>query len=361
MTVSNIVQTVSLIAGEAVPLYRFVQIQADGKVDLADDTYTAEVAGTAQVDTITANAAPPAGGTFDLHMNGRTLSEIAYNVTPAALQTALRALWADEVTDAVTCTCTEANLGVASAVMTLTWLDDMGLVDMAIDTDELLDAAGTAQVDTITANATPATAGTFDLQINGLFAGEIAYNVTAAALQTDLRALLLSAGYGADMVTCTCTEANLGVASAVMTLTFDESMGLVDIVLEDEDLTGNVHVLAQTTAGVDGVLNVHVLAQTTAGVLPTAAVVPGPINGVSASASTADLDVIAVSLPMGINKVTAGAAVSVGDQVTTDSTGRAITHVSGAGGWIAGFALDAASAAGEIIRVYTQVMQDGVT
>ncbi|KKL25066.1 hypothetical protein LCGC14_2409020, partial [marine sediment metagenome] len=135
-------------------------------------------------------------------------------------------------------------------------------------------------------------------------------------------------------------------ANAVITLTFVETMGLVDIAIEMLNITtGNDHVLSQTTAGVD----------------PVVAVVPGPINGVSASASAADLDAIAMALPLGIIKVEAGAAVSVGDKVTTDSTGRAITHVSGAGGWIAGFALDAAGAPGEIIRVLTQVTQDGAT
>lgn len=247
MSVSNIVQTVTLTAGEAIPLYRWLQFQSDGKVDLADDTYTARV-------------------------------------------------------------------------------------------------AGTPQVDVITANATPASAGTFRLVING-HSATFAFDPTGAEMQTQLRAMLAPT-YGAAAVACVSSvDVDLGDANAVITLTFVETMGLVDIAIEQLDITGNVHVLSQTTPGVD----------------PTAAVVPGPINGVSASASTADLDAIAMALPLGIIKVEAGAALSVGDQVTTDSIGRVITHVSGAGGWIAGFALDAAGASGEIIRVLTQVTQDGVT
>ena len=243
MVVSNIVQTVSLIAGEAVPLYRFVQFQTDGKIDLADDTF----------------------------------------------------------------------------------------------------AAGTAQVDVITADGTPASAGTFELTINGhteLFA----FDPTGAEMQTQLRAMLLGAGYGAAAVSCVSSvDVDLGDAGAKITLTFAESMGLVDIAIDQVLISaGNDHVLSQTTPGVARVLS-------------------GPIQGVSASASAAGLDAISISLPLGINKVEAGAAVSVGDQVTSDATGRAITFTSGAGGWIAGFALDAASGAGEIIRVYTQVMQDGAT
>ncbi len=248
MTVSNIVQTVTLIAGEAIPLYRWMQFQSDGKVDLADDAFTARV-------------------------------------------------------------------------------------------------AGTSQVDVITADGTPASAGTFDININGLEA-TVVFDPTGAELQTQLRAMLL-AEYGADAVACVSTVAtDLGDANAVITLTFVETMGLVDIAVDQVSISAG---------------NDFVLSQTTPGVAPVAAVVPGPINGVSASEALADLDAIAMSLPLGINKVESGAAVSVGDQITTDSTGRAVTHVSGAGGWIAGFALDAAAGAGEIIRVLTQVTQDGVT
>ncbi len=245
MTVSNLVQTVSLQAGEAFPIYRFLQLQADGKLDLADDAYTARV-------------------------------------------------------------------------------------------------AGTPQVDVITADGTPASAGTFDLIINGLLA-TVVFDPTGAELQTQLRAMLL-AEYGADAVACVSTvDVDLGDVNSVITLTFVESMGLVDIQIDQLDISAG---------------NDHVLSQTTPGVAPVAAVVTGPINGVSASASAADLDAISISLPLGINKVEAGAAVSVGDQITTDSTGRAVTHVSGAGGWIAGFALDAASGSGEIIRVLLSSHQD---
>lgn len=242
MTVSNIVQTVTLVAGEAIPLYRFMQYQSDGKVDLADDAFV----------------------------------------------------------------------------------------------------AGTSHVSTITSDGTPASAGEFLVLINGL-RHEAAFDVSAATLQTALRAMLEDL-HGADAVTCVGSGggADLGDASHIITLTFVANMGLVDLVLDTGDLTGNVHVAADSTPGVDPVL-------------------AGPINGVSASESLADGDAIAMSLPLGINKVEAGAAVSDGAQVTTDSTGRVITHVSGAGGWIAGFALDAAGGAGEIIRVLTQVMQDGKT
>ena len=63
-------------------------------------------------------------------------------------------------------------------------------------------------------------------------------------------------------------------------------------------------------------------------------------------------------LPAGIMKIEAGAAVTLGSALMTDSTGRAIDLVGGASEYIVGTALDAAGAAGDIIRVLIQVHQD---
>ena len=90
----------------------------------------------------------------------------------------------------------------------------------------------------------------------------------------------------------------------------------------------------------------------------------GAIQGVSAEEiSSADFTAGKTSMPMclplGVVKVEAGAAVALGATVASDASGRAITHVSGEGNTIAGYALQAASAAGEIIEVLMQVTQDG--
>ncbi|HMN49559.1 MAG TPA: DUF2190 family protein [Ignavibacteriaceae bacterium] len=50
----------------------------------------------------------------------------------------------------------------------------------------------------------------------------------------------------------------------------------------------------------------------------------------------------------GIAMVLSGAAVSAGAKVQSDATGKAITYAAGE---VAGFSLDAASGAGELIRV----------
>lgn len=57
---------------------------------------------------------------------------------------------------------------------------------------------------------------------------------------------------------------------------------------------------------------------------------------------------------LGVTKVVAGAAVAAGAEVMSDASGRAITAAAAAGAnRVLGYALDAASAAGEIITVLT--------
>lgn len=62
-----------------------------------------------------------------------------------------------------------------------------------------------------------------------------------------------------------------------------------------------------------------------------------------------------------ILKMEAGAAVSALATVQSDASGRAITHVSAVGAMRLGKALDAAAAAGEIIRVQIHAELDEVT
>ena len=84
-------------------------------------------------------------------------------------------------------------------------------------------------------------------------------------------------------------------------------------------------------------------------------------DGVAAQAALADGDVFAMEpLPSGaIMKLEAGAAVTRGAQIASDNQGRAIAHVTTAGNYILGLALDAAAGAGEIIRVQLAQHQDG--
>lgn len=85
--------------------------------------------------------------------------------------------------------------------------------------------------------------------------------------------------------------------------------------------------------------------------------VGGRPDGVAAESVAADEDVFPMALPNGaIVKVEAGAAVSVGDTVASDTTGRVIEAVSLADDWTAGIAMTAAGAAGDIIEI--QFIQD---
>lgn len=85
----------------------------------------------------------------------------------------------------------------------------------------------------------------------------------------------------------------------------------------------------------------------------------GRADGVSAEGGAADGEVFPMALMQGLMKVEAGAAVSVGDQVASDATGRVIAHVDTAGNYILGEARSAAGAAGEFIEVLLSKHQDG--
>lgn len=60
---------------------------------------------------------------------------------------------------------------------------------------------------------------------------------------------------------------------------------------------------------------------------------------------------IAVLKTGSILKVVAGAALTVNAEVASDDEGRAIAAVDGAGNWVMGKTLDAATGAGEVVRV----------
>lgn len=74
-------------------------------------------------------------------------------------------------------------------------------------------------------------------------------------------------------------------------------------------------------------------------------------DGVSAEAAAADGDLFAMALMQGRMKVEAGAAVSVGDEISSDASGRAVTKTASAGNFLLGVAEEAAAGAGEIIQV----------
>lgn len=104
---------------------------------------------------------------------------------------------------------------------------------------------------TVTNAATDVDGGSFLVIIDGA-AVQLAWNVTAAAAVTEINAVLLNAGR-AYTVSAICSEANLGVAGAVLTVTFSESAGAPNLEYDGEDVTeGGVsepHTFAITDAG----------------------------------------------------------------------------------------------------------------
>lgn len=105
------------------------------------------------------------------------------------------------------------------------------------------------EINTITADATPATAGTFTLTVSGQTTAGIAYNATAAAIETALEAL--SNVVPGDVTAIATTGANLGAASAVVTLTWGGAFAGTNVTITADmaGLTGNPHVFATPTQG----------------------------------------------------------------------------------------------------------------
>ena len=219
----------------------------------ANATGTARVAGTPQVDVITADGTPASAGTFRLLINGHE-AEFAFDPTGAEMQTQLRAMLAPTYgADAVACVSSvQVDLGGAGGVITLTFVETMGLVDIQIEQTDI--SAGndhvlsqtTAGVDPVAEIA--AASGTFSLAIEGLTA-QIAYDATAAEIQTELQALL-----GTPSVTAAATTGtDLSEDNAVVTLTFDENFGsgAPSIELDTSSMGGLVHVLATVDAGTE--------------------------------------------------------------------------------------------------------------
>ncbi len=105
------------------------------------------------------------------------------------------------------------------------------------------------EVNTITANATPGTAGTFTLTFLGETTAAIAFDATAAVVVAALEAL--DAIEPGDVVGVQTTGTDLGDANAVVTLTWSGQYAGLNVALTGDftGITGNDHVLATSTAG----------------------------------------------------------------------------------------------------------------
>lgn len=105
-----------------------------------------------------------------------------------------------------------------------------------------------AAVFTINANSTAATAGLFTLKING-HAIQFGYNFTAAQIESLVNYIAHEMEVEWRVACVATTGANLGVNSAVVTMTFTEAAGAPAVRLDPTGLTGNAHTLGTTDAG----------------------------------------------------------------------------------------------------------------
>lgn len=100
---------------------------------------------------------------------------------------------------------------------------------------------GTSEVQTVT--DTSATAGTFTLTFDGQTTSAIAYNATAAAVQSALEGL-------SNLNVGDVTVAGGPLPGAGVTVTFSKALGNVPAMTATSSLTGGTAAVAQTTAGV---------------------------------------------------------------------------------------------------------------
>lgn len=77
----------------------------------------------------------------------------------------------------------------------------------------------------------------------------------------------------------------------------------------------------------------------------------GQVDGIIGEAVTSGQVTQLIKPDGGITKVMAGAAITAGAKVASDASGRAITYVEAVNNLCQGIAIDAAAAAGDIIRI----------
>lgn len=179
-----------------------------------------------EVQTLTITAT---GGTFTLTYDGQTTGAIAFDATSATVQTALLALNNLAPGDVVVTgdgphTITFGGT-LAGTDVDLITADDALLTGpgaeavVAIDTEGVEEVVAVNEVQTLTVTAN---GGTYTLNYDGQVTTDIAYNASAATIQTALRAL---SNIGATDVTVT------GSAGGPYTITFLNALAATDVVL----------------------------------------------------------------------------------------------------------------------------------
>ncbi len=191
--------------------------------------------GSNEVQVVTLGGTTATGGTFTLTYSGQTTGNIAYNASAATVDAALEALsniGAGDVTVTGTGPWTVEFTGALAATnVSLMTIDVSGLT------------GGANEVQTI---STPnnSSGGTFTLTYGSQTTAAIAYNASAATIETALEALT---NIPSGSVTC-----GGGPLPADVTVTFSDELGYQDVdllVADASSLTGITGSAAETTAG----------------------------------------------------------------------------------------------------------------
>lgn len=191
------------------------------------------------------------GGTFTLRFQGETTAAIDFDATAAEVQTALEGLAVIAPGDVVV-TDIQAGWRVTFAgnysaldVPQLV-VDYSGLTGGTCSVSVTSIAEGVAPTNEVQIVSLPGgpTGGTFTLSLNGITTGNIAWNASASAVQTALRAVL-----GSNEVSCT----GGALPGTAVTVTFQGDLGgqnLPLMVADGTNLTGaSVAMSISTTTG----------------------------------------------------------------------------------------------------------------
>lgn len=204
-----------------------IDVTAVSDVEAAGIATVTQGLGTTEIQTITVSAA---GGTFTITWNGQTTSALAYDVSAADMETALDAL--SNIADGDVEVTGGPGDAAGTAPYTLTWLARLG--NVAAPTTDATLLTGTPKT-AVVATGTPGTGptnevqtvtvaadgGTFTLTYDAQTTSALAYNISAADMQTALRAL---SNIAADEVTVTGGPGDPG-GTAPYTVTFVSGLG----------------------------------------------------------------------------------------------------------------------------------------
>lgn len=187
----------------------------------------------------------PTGGTFTLNFDGQVTGAIPHDASAATVKTALETLSNIAVDDIIV-------TGGDGGPWTIEFINNLSNTDVALLIGDVTNLLGTDEVQTVTLNSS--TGGTFTLGYGGQTTANIAYNASAATVQTALEGL---SSIGAGNVSVS------GANGGPYTITFLNTLGKTDVenvVFDGANLTGFVDVsITETNPGSGGANERHII------------------------------------------------------------------------------------------------------